>query len=118
MAPMVATVEEALWFAARVRAAGMPPGTEVGVMVEVPALALTADCLAPHVDFMSIGTNDLTQYLFAADRRDEDLTALHDPFSPGLLRAVAGVCRGAGGRGSACAARLRAIRRGPYSRSA
>jgi phosphotransferase system enzyme I (PtsI) len=96
MAPMVSTVDEARWFAAQVAAAGMPPGTEVGVMVEVPALALMADRLAPHVDFMSIGTNDLMQYLFAADRRDEKLAALQDPFSPAVLHAVAATCRGAG----------------------
>jgi phosphotransferase system enzyme I (PtsI) len=96
MAPMVATAAEARWFVNRVAAAGMPTGTEVGVMVEIPALALTADSLAPHVDFMSIGTNDLMQYLFAADRRDEGLAHLHDPFSPAVLRVVSAVCRGAG----------------------
>jgi phosphotransferase system enzyme I (PtsI) len=96
MAPMVSTVEEARWFAGQVAAAGMPAGTEVGVMVEVPALALMADQLAPYVDFMSIGTNDLMQYLFAADRRDDRLGRLPDPFSPAVLRAVASVCRGAG----------------------
>lgn len=97
MAPMVSTVDEARWFAERVAAAGMPPGTEVGVMVEVPALALMADRLASYVDFMSIGTNDLMQYLFAADRRDEQLGWLQDPFSPAVLRMVASVCRGACG---------------------
>ena len=98
MAPMVATVEEARWFRSRVEAAAMPPHVEVGVMVEVPALALTADQLAPCVDFVSIGTNDLGQYLFAADRRDEAMAELLDPFAPALLRAVASVCRGMAGR--------------------
>ena len=98
MAPMVGTVEEARWFRARVAACGMPSTVEVGVMVEVPALALMADRLAAHVDFVSIGTNDLAQYLFAADRRDEVLAGLLDPFTPALLRAVAAVCRGVDGR--------------------
>jgi phosphotransferase system enzyme I (PtsI) len=98
MAPMVATVEEARWFAERAAAAGMPADVEIGVMVEIPALALVAEQLAPHVGFMSIGTNDLTQYLFGADRRDGQLASLQDPFAPALLRAVASVCRGAGDR--------------------
>ena len=50
------------------------------------------------VDFASIGTNDLAQYLFAADRRDEAMSGLLDPFTPALLRAVAAVCRGATGQ--------------------
>jgi phosphotransferase system enzyme I (PtsI) len=99
MAPMVATVAEAKWFQERTRAAGLPSDVEVGVMVEVPALALTAAELAPHVDFVSIGTNDLAQYLFAADRRDELLAPLLDPFAPAVLRAVDAVCRGMEGHG-------------------
>jgi phosphotransferase system enzyme I (PtsI) len=98
MAPMVATVEEARWFVDRVSANGVPASVEVGVMVEVPALALMTDRLAAHVDFVSIGTNDLAQYLFAADRRDEVMSGLLDPFTPALLRAVAVVCRGADGQ--------------------
>jgi phosphotransferase system enzyme I (PtsI) len=99
MAPMVATVDDARWFRSRVEASGMPSSVEVGVMVEVPALALIADQLAPYVDFVSIGTNDLGQYLFAADRRDEAMADLLDPFAPALLRAVAGICRGMHGHG-------------------
>ena len=98
MAPMVGTLDEAAWFVGRVAAAGMPPEVEVGVMVEVPALALMAGELAEQVDFMSIGTNDLAQYLFAADRRDETMAALLDPFNPSLLRSVAAICRGAEGK--------------------
>jgi phosphotransferase system enzyme I (PtsI) len=97
MAPMVATLDDARWFRSRVEAAAMPAHVEVGVMVEVPALALTADQLSPYVDFVSIGTNDLGQYLFAADRRDEAMAELLDPFAPALLRAVASVCRGMAG---------------------
>ncbi|MEX2555003.1 MAG: phosphoenolpyruvate--protein phosphotransferase [Actinomycetota bacterium] len=93
MAPMVTTADEARWFRSRVVASGMPDVVEVGVMVEVPALALTAEELAGCVDFVSIGTNDLTQYLMAADRREADLGGFQDPFVPALLRAVAMVCR-------------------------
>jgi phosphotransferase system enzyme I (PtsI) len=97
MAPMVASVDEAVWFREQVAAVGMPATVEVGVMVEVPALALVADRLAGVVDFLSIGTNDLAQYLFAADRRDEDMASLLDPFAPALLRSVAAICRGVQG---------------------
>lgn len=99
MAPMVATVEEACWFRERTQAAGMPPEVEVGVMVEVPALATTIGELAPHVDFVSIGTNDLAQYLFAADRRDEMTAQLLDPFALAVLRTVGTICRGMAGHG-------------------
>jgi phosphotransferase system enzyme I (PtsI) len=97
MAPMVSTVAEARWFAARAAECGMPAGAEIGVMVEVPALAICAEMLAPHVDFLSVGTNDLTQYLFAADRRDSDLVDLQDPYAPAVLRVVDMICRGAAG---------------------
>jgi len=96
MAPMVATLEEVRWFVSRCRDAGIPSTVELGVMVEVPAMALMAAELAPLVDFVSIGTNDLTQYLCAADRRHAGLSALHDAFNPAVLRAIDLVCRGAG----------------------
>ncbi|HEY8373751.1 MAG TPA: phosphoenolpyruvate--protein phosphotransferase [Pseudonocardiaceae bacterium] len=85
MAPMVATPEEAAWFAARVRAAGLP---RAGVMIEVPAAALLAEEVLAAVDFASLGTNDLAQYLFAADRQLGAVAALNDPWQPGLLRVV------------------------------
>lgn len=85
MAPMVATVAEASYFAAKVRARGLTPG----VMVEVPAAALHAGRLLGVVDFLSIGTNDLTQYTMAADRLSADLAALTDPWQPALLQLVA-----------------------------
>jgi phosphoenolpyruvate-protein phosphotransferase (PTS system enzyme I) len=85
MAPMVATVAEAADFAARVRARGLVPG----VMVEVPAVALLADRVLEHVDFLSIGTNDLSQYTMAADRLSADLADLTDPWQPALLALVA-----------------------------
>jgi phosphoenolpyruvate-protein phosphotransferase (PTS system enzyme I) len=97
MAPMVACVEEAEWFVDQLRAAGAE-GVEAGVMVEVPSAILIADQLAERLDFLSIGTNDLTQYLHAADRQHGALADMQDPFSPTLLRAVSQICRGAGGR--------------------
>ncbi|MGI8309189.1 phosphoenolpyruvate--protein phosphotransferase [Saccharopolyspora hattusasensis] len=90
MAPMVATVDEAAWFAARVRAAGLP---RAGVMIEIPAAALSAAEILGAVDFVSIGTNDLAQYVFAADRMMGALAELNDPWQPALLRLIAEVGR-------------------------
>jgi phosphotransferase system enzyme I (PtsI) len=84
MAPMVATVSEAADFAAQVRARGLVPG----VMIEVPSAALLAERLLDHVDFLSIGTNDLSQYTLAADRLSADLADLTDPWQPALLYLV------------------------------
>src|SRR3712207_1620136 len=84
MAPMVATVAEAADFADRVRARGLTPG----VMIEVPSAALMAERLLRHVDFLSIGTNDLSQYTLAADRLSADLADLTDPWQPALLQLV------------------------------
>ncbi|SDN25093.1 phosphoenolpyruvate--protein phosphotransferase [Allokutzneria albata] len=86
MAPMVATAEEAAWFAERVRAAGLP---RAGVMIEIPAAALSAKEILAEVDFVSLGTNDLAQYVFAADRMLGALAALNDPWQPALLRLIA-----------------------------
>jgi phosphotransferase system enzyme I (PtsI) len=93
MAPMVAGVEEARWFAAQVKAAGLP---QAGVMVEVPAAALRARDVLREVDFASIGTNDLQQYVMAADRMEGGLADLLDPWQPAVLDLVATAC--AGGR--------------------
>ncbi|MFD2417982.1 phosphoenolpyruvate--protein phosphotransferase [Amycolatopsis pigmentata] len=86
MAPMVATAAEAAWFAERVRAAGIG---RAGVMIEVPAAALAAREIFDAVDFVSIGTNDLAQYTFAADRQLGAVAALNDPWQPTLLRLIA-----------------------------
>jgi phosphocarrier protein FPr len=67
-------------------------------MVEVPATALKAAAFADHVDFFSIGTNDLTQYALAAERGNASVAALADPLDPGVLRLVDAVCRAAEGR--------------------
>ena len=85
MAPMVATAEEAAWFAERARAAGVD---RAGVMVEVPAAAFCAREILDAVDFVSVGTNDLAQYLFAADRQLGALAGLNDPWQPALLRLL------------------------------
>jgi phosphotransferase system enzyme I (PtsI) len=84
MAPMVATVGEAADFATQVRGHGLVPG----VMIEVPSAALHAERLLRHVDFLSIGTNDLSQYTLAADRLSADLADLTDPWQPALLALV------------------------------
>ena len=89
MAPMVATVSEARFFADRARARGLVPG----VMVEVPAAALLADRFLAVVDFVSIGTNDLSQYTMAADRLSPDLAVLTDAWQPALLALIATTAR-------------------------
>jgi phosphoenolpyruvate-protein kinase (PTS system EI component) len=92
MLPMVTTVEElqaarALLDAARVET-GVCDRLELGIMVEVPAAALTAAKLAEHADFFSLGTNDLTQYTMAAERGDERLAPLLTGPQPAVLRLV------------------------------
>lgn len=84
MAPMIATVAEAREFAGLVRERGMIPG----VMVEVPSAAIKADQILAEVDFVSIGTNDLTQYTMAADRMSPELAALTDPWQPAVLDLI------------------------------
>lgn len=93
MAPMVATIDEVDWFVDRARKCGVvDAGAELGVMVEVPSAIFLASELAAGLDFLSIGTNDLAQYLHAADRREGSLAWLQDPFGPALLRAVSAIC--------------------------
>lgn len=106
MFPMVSTLDELL--TARrlldeaVAATGRqrPAGLEVGMMVEVPAVALKAAAFARHVDFFSIGTNDLTQYALAADRNNDAVAAIGDTFDPGLLALIRSTCQGAAGQAS------------------
>jgi phosphotransferase system enzyme I (PtsI) len=86
MAPMIATAAEAAEFAGHARAEGI---ANVGVMIEIPAAALRADAILAEVDFVSIGTNDLSQYTFAADRMLGELSELLDPWQPALLDLVA-----------------------------
>ena len=89
MAPMIATPDEARRFAALARERNLHPG----VMIEVPAAALLAERILEHVEFLSIGTNDLTQYTMAADRMSSDLATLTDPWQPGVINLVAATAR-------------------------
>lgn len=66
----------------------LPSRIRYGAMLEVPALAETLDLLLPRADFLSIGTNDLTQFLFAADRADPRLAERYDWLSPAILRFI------------------------------
>ena len=84
MAPMVATVAEAEDFAGKVRDRGL----KAGVMVEVPSAALLADRMLEVVDFLSIGTNDLSQYTMAADRMATELAHLTDAWQPAVLTLI------------------------------
>lgn len=86
MAPMVTTAGEGADFARRARSRGIE---HVGAMVEVPAAVLHAARLLDELDFLSIGTNDLSQYAFAADRQHGDLADLLDPWQPALLQLIA-----------------------------
>ncbi|MGZ6868884.1 MAG: phosphoenolpyruvate--protein phosphotransferase [Frankiaceae bacterium] len=85
MAPMVSTPGEAAAFAQMARTAGL---RTAGVMVEVPAAALRARAVIAGCDFLSLGTNDLAQYTFAADRMEGELANLLDPWQPALLDLV------------------------------
>ena len=85
MAPMVSTTAEAAAFAEQVHGHGLPTA---GVMIEVPAAAIRARHVAAACDFMSIGTNDLSQYTYAADRMAGELADLLDAWQPALLELV------------------------------
>ncbi|HEY3337176.1 MAG TPA: phosphoenolpyruvate--protein phosphotransferase [Propionicimonas sp.] len=96
MAPMIATQAEATWFAEKVRALGLP---KVGVMIEVPAAAIRSRGILYHVDFASLGTNDLQQYTMAADRMQGELAELLNPWEPALLDVIALACEGGAAMG-------------------
>ncbi|MGW0801735.1 phosphoenolpyruvate--protein phosphotransferase [Nonomuraea sp. NPDC002799] len=99
MAPMVATPQEAAWFARMCRAHGLP---SAGVMIEIPSAALRAAQVLAEVDFVSVGTNDLAQYAFAADRQLGAMSALQDPWQPALLDLVAMAAEAAAAAGKPC----------------
>jgi phosphoenolpyruvate-protein phosphotransferase (PTS system enzyme I) len=75
------------------------PGIPVGAMVEIPSAALIARTLAEEVDFLSLGTNDLVQYVLAADREDEGIASYYQPLHPGVLRLIHAVAEAASSAG-------------------
>ena len=102
MFPMVSTVQELLDATSVLHAAagpdGLPRDLRVGMMVEVPAAALKIETFLPYLDFVSIGTNDLTQYTLAAERGNPSVAALSDALDPGVLQLIAHTCAAATGR--------------------
>ncbi|RMT83728.1 hypothetical protein ALP39_01228 [Pseudomonas marginalis pv. marginalis] len=101
--PMVSEVDELLQIRQRLdelcAELEMNQRPELGVMIEVPAAALMAEQLAEHADFLSIGTNDLSQYTLAMDRDHAGLAARVDALHPALLRLIAQTCTGAAKHG-------------------
>lgn len=97
MFPMVTRLDELLEARRILDEVAAPDATpEVGIMVEVPTVAAKAAVFAEHVDFFSVGTNDLTQYTLAAERGNTALGDLADPLDPGVLRLIAMLCEEAG----------------------
>lgn len=101
--PMVSEVDELLQIRQRLdelcAELELTQRPELGVMIEVPAAALMAEQLAEHADFLSIGTNDLSQYTLAMDRDHAGLAARVDALHPALLRLIAQTCAGAAKHG-------------------
>ena len=96
MAPMISTADEARAFTERARSYGLKTA---GMMIEVPSAALMADKLFEHADFASVGTNDLTQYVMAADRLLSSLADLSTAWQPAVLRLIGTACEGASPKG-------------------
>ncbi|MFJ4921843.1 phosphoenolpyruvate--protein phosphotransferase [Streptomyces sp. NPDC088725] len=100
MAPMVADRTDAKAFADACREAGLE--AKVGAMVEIPSAALRPRSILQEVEFLSLGTNDLAQYAFAADRQVGAVSRLQDPWQPALLDLVASSADGAKAEGKSC----------------
>lgn len=97
MAPMISSLPEVLWLKARIsqvqnemkaRGTSFDPAMQVGIMIEVPSVSLVLDQMCQEVDFFSIGTNDLCQYFFAADRGNANVADLANAAHPAFLRLL------------------------------
>ena len=99
MVPMIASLDELRAVRAVLdeakREMGIVERVELGVMIETPAAAVTADLIAAEADFLSVGTNDLTQYVLAMDRGNPELAARIDALHPAVLRMIDQTCKGA-----------------------
>lgn len=89
MAPMIANKEEAVSFANSASRLGFD---SIGIMVEVPSIIEEISTLPENIHFLSIGTNDLSQYLFAADRQNSSVAHLLNPWQPILLKTISRIC--------------------------
>ncbi|PLR28864.1 phosphoenolpyruvate--protein phosphotransferase, partial [Caulobacter zeae] len=103
MVPMVGSLSELRAVRAVLEEAkkelGITQAVELGVMIETPAAAVTADLIAAEADFLSVGTNDLTQYVLAMDRGNPELAARIDALHPAVLRMIDQTCKGAARHG-------------------